>query len=101
MRYCPVRLLALVLEFVTSTGVPLVAVEEVVTYHPVEPSGKTTVSKALQFWNADLPILVKLDGKLILVSPLQPENTWFPMLVKLVHPPKFNSPVSPLQEKNA
>ena len=37
----------------------------------------------MQFWNARLPILVTLAGKLISVNPLHPENAKSPILVKL------------------
>ena len=56
------------------TGVPLVAFDEVETYHPLVFS-KVTLVKPVQLENARSPILVTLSGIVMLVNPLQPKNT--------------------------
>lgn len=55
---------------VTFTFVPLVAVLEVETHHPLVFVNVTLV-RALQYWNASLPILVMLSGIVILLRLLQ------------------------------
>ena len=45
---------------------------------------KVTLFSMMQFSNADLPMLVTLDGIVTDVRPLQPPNAYSPMLVTLV-----------------
>jgi hypothetical protein len=58
------------------------------------PEGIVTLVRPLQYWNANVPMLVMVAGRVTLFSPLQLENAPVGMLVKLAG---IATPVSPLQ----
>ena len=47
----------------------------------VRPDGRTKLVSAEQFWNAQPPMLAKVDGRLRLESELHPLKAHAPMLV--------------------